>query len=1233
MFTEGLDQTAINWIKQGSEVEQNHARSPLTEKIGLPFPLPRSPLAFSSPTYKSTHVLPPLKFHSGLLRPRNPATLSLDSNEEEEEDDDESVASAPDDSGGADSGWNYSEEESLRYSDVEYLEKPVEKRYDEDMFGSKLSTKLNHKVSSLNKGVLKEGLRVEVPGNYRRFTDGELGFGGGAYQKTVGGGSFQLHEKVQLHNAYGIPISDNMQNNVVDLGTPSAPPIVDIGREENKSGAESEPREDSGGLNGRERGFGDEMPISNESADRFHSNTEVSSDWRVKSTKEEHVERENKKVAGDKEALGSYGQTNLCDNSPYYDTRLHKLLLQPRGVQSLGRMDTANTEQGPLKVKRIVGKVRVEVKKLRIIPRRKLKSTYSSAIYMQVGTEYVRHVSSLVKTSINSLGIASLSVASEERLSCLFHLKSSAEDSQVEPGSSICLRPGTGDYHEFFPDNQGDALLLEVRDTKKTIKGRAVIPIASLTDNPNDRIRWWPIYHDDQECVGKVQLSIGGTIRCDETAHIKSGPIVETLAYDLLLEAAMRAQHFHARNLRTEGSWKWLLLEFADYYGVSDSYSKLRYLSYVMNVATPTEDCLELVYELLEPIIEARTGKSLTRQEKSILLDCETQVESLLETVFENYKSLDENSPTGLADTFGFTPEVAAPALAPAVQVFILLHDILSQDAQSMLRNYLQAAAAKRCRKHMLETDEFVSNNSDSFLIDSITITTAYSKMKNLCTNLVNEIQADIKINNQHILPISIDLSSITAAVYSTELCKRLRGFLATWPPSSPQSHVNELLIATADFQRNLESWNVSPMHGGVEARNLYHDYIMVWIQDMQLNLLELCKAEKVPWSGVLTNHSTSPFAEEMYEKIKEMLIEYEVVMNRWPQYSLVVENAVANVERAIIKALEKQYSDILAPLKDSIPKRLGMQVQKITGRQSTALYSIPSQLGTFLNTIKRILDVLHCKVEDILKSWASYLPVVGDKKSLFGEQMNAITVLLRTKYKNYMQATVVELVNNMQANRNTRLKRILEETKEADGEAEVRERMQMLSSQLIDSISNLHEVFSSHIFIATCRGFWDKMGQVVLRFLEGRKENRVWYNGSYYALGILDDTFASQMQRLQGNSLQDKDLEPPRSIIEARSILCRDTTNATDSSTYFNPHQFFAILVEQQSYINFHLSRRCHHIHRHQYGGTTTTSTATTTTTAPLLKTTTTSTSFGSRRLNSRRLNTSEDNHRNHED
>lgn len=71
-----------------------------------------------------------------------------------------------------------------------------------------------------------------------------------------------------------------------------------------------------------------------------------------------------------------------------------------------------------------------------------------------------------------------------------------------------------------------------------------------------------------------------------------------------------------------------------------------------------------------------------------------------------------------------------------------------------------------------------------------------------------------------------------------------------------------------------------------------------------------------------------------------------------------------------------------------------------------------------------------------------------------------------------------------MQENRSTRLKRILEETKEEDGEVEIREGMQMLSLQLIESITNLHEVFSSQIFVATCRGLWDRMGQVSALYL-----------------------------------------------------------------------------------------------------------------------------------------------------
>ncbi|CAN6479608.1 unnamed protein product [Victoria cruziana] len=159
---------------------------------------------------------------------------------------------------------------------------------------------------------------------------------------------------------------------------------------------------------------------------------------------------------------------------------------------------------------------------------------------------------------------------------------------------------------------------------------------------------------------------------------------------------------------------------------------------------------------------------------------------------------------------------------------------------------------------------------------------------------------------------------------------------------------------------------------------------------------------------------------------------------------------------------------------------------------------------------------------------------------------------MLRTKYKNYLQALVDKLMRNTEANRSIRLKKVLEETKEAEGEAEIRERMQPLSLQLAETISNLHDVFSSRIFVTICRGFWDRMGQCILSFLESKKENRIWYRGSYHALAILDDTFASQMQRLQGNSLQDKDVDPPRSVIESRSILCRDTQNAAERSNYY---------------------------------------------------------------------------------
>ncbi|KAG5060050.1 hypothetical protein JHK85_001105 [Glycine max] len=124
---------------------------------------------------------------------------------------------------------------------------------------------------------------------------------------------------------------------------------------------------------------------------------------------------------------------------------------------------------------------------------------------------------------------------------------------------------------------------------------------------------------------------------------------------------------------------------------------------------------------------------------------------------------------------------------------------------------------------------------------------------------------------------------NLSASIYSTELCNRLRAFLIYCPPMGPSSPVAELVIATSDFQRYLVRWGIGSIKGGVDAKELFHLYILVWIQDKRLSLLESCKLDKVKWSGVRTQHSTTPFVDDMYERLKETLTDYEVIICRWP--------------------------------------------------------------------------------------------------------------------------------------------------------------------------------------------------------------------------------------------------------------------------------------------------------------------------------------------------------------
>ncbi|KAG5543870.1 hypothetical protein RHGRI_016584 [Rhododendron griersonianum] len=771
-----------------------------------------------------------------------------------------------------------------------------------------------------------------------------------------------------------------------------------------------------------------------------------------------------------------------------------------------------------------------------------------SLAYVQASAQYVKQVSGLLKIGVTTLRSSSSSrEVVQETYSCFLRLKSSSDD------DAIRMQPGSGETHVFLPDSLGDDLIVEVLDSQGKQFGRVLAQVASITEDPGDKLRWWSIYREpDHELVGKLQLFINYSTVLDENSNLKCGSVAETVAYDLVLEVAMKVQHFQQRNLLLHGPWKWLLTEFASYYGVSDAYTRLRYLSYVMDVATPTADCLTLVYDLLYPVVmKGNSRRTLSHQENRILGEIEDQINEILALVFKNYKSLDESVPSGIMDVVKPATGLAALVLEPAVKLFTLLQDILSPEAQNKLYSYFQAAAKKRSRWHLTETDEFVTGNNEGCLIDAFTMTSAYQKMKSLCLNIRNEIFTDMEIHSQHVLPSFIDLPNLSSAIYSAELCSRLRSFLIACPPTGPSPPVAELIIATADFQRDLSSWNINPVKGGVDAKELFHLYIMLWIQDKRLSLLETCKLDKVKWSGVRTQHSTTPFVDEMYERLKETLNDYEVIICRWPEYTFVLENAIADVEKAIVEALEKQYADVLAPLKENLtPKKFGLKYVQKLAKRSVCPYLVPDELGILLNSMKRMLDILRPRIEYQLKSWGSCIPDGGTTAP--GERLSEVTVMLRTKFRNYLQAVVEKLAENTRLQNATKLKKILQDSKETVVDSDVRNRMQQLTDQLTSTMNHLHTVFESHVFISICRGYWDRMGQDVLSFLENRKENRSWYKGSRVAVSILDDTFASQMQQLLGNALQEKDIEPPKTIVEVQSMLCRDAPSHKGSTYYY---------------------------------------------------------------------------------
>ncbi|KAJ8765471.1 hypothetical protein K2173_014593 [Erythroxylum novogranatense] len=83
-----------------------------------------------------------------------------------------------------------------------------------------------------------------------------------------------------------------------------------------------------------------------------------------------------------------------------------------------------------------------------------------------------------------------------------------------------------------------------------------------------------------------------------------------------------------------------------------------------------------------------------------------------------------------------------------------------------------------------------------------------------------------------------------------------------------------------------------------------------------------------------------------MPAQMKETLNAYDAIVCHWTQCIVDMKNALADVEEAIIKALDKQYADVLSPLKDNFnPKLYGLKHFQKLSKRTGKIYFVPDEV------------------------------------------------------------------------------------------------------------------------------------------------------------------------------------------------------------------------------------------------------------------------------------------------
>ncbi|KAK9868824.1 hypothetical protein WJX84_006782 [Apatococcus fuscideae] len=724
--------------------------------------------------------------------------------------------------------------------------------------------------------------------------------------------------------------------------------------------------------------------------------------------------------------------------------------------------------------------------------------------------------------------------------------------------------------------------------------------------------------------------------------------------YDVALDAALHAQACDARNLAVTGEWEWLLRDFAAMYGIRETYTVLAHLRWVVRPenATSTAGCLELLGAELEPLKRAQADKGLLLQENALLSRIETAVEALLARTFESYYSLKDDMPSGILEGGDPAPEQPAPALVPAVLLAGVLRDILRPTDAEWLKERFQVAAEKRYHQLEKASEEQIpgqqgrqqpprsgnvpggqgggsptgplmqgSPQSDSQVrpssgqyqqqhVGGVGPDAAYARLEALCSAIKTELQRDLHIHDQAILPSSVNLPQVTAAEYCKLFLARLRDVLDVYPPPQPTKPAVDLLVKVGEYQSYLAWHNLLPPPGhagSLDAFEVFRPHVLGWILTSQEALCQRCRVieattyataaagpeGRMPEDG---RSHVAPLVEEMLQRLNSEVNRYDRVITFWHQFGPDLEAAVCTVLRETTAAVTRQCGLVAV---DGPPEGVMVVPEQRRSPNKMAAGGWPSlwrfkpgapgpgantgsvlpHEAVLLNSLRRMLTVVP-QIEHTIGRWygkgaqnshpsaggntVPTSPVTGGPAPTadwdgppLGVQFAQLVKELRSEYGAAVTLAAERIATAVFSGGRS-INGILQRHGLTGTPAIMQQQVEPVLQAMEDVLGSLTQTLDGRVYVAMGRGLWDFTAREIYEYadeLAESKENQGAWRGrqnAAAALDVVDNFFTAVLSGTLNHGLQSKDLDLPMHSDKAHKLLAENTAAINMSYTVY---------------------------------------------------------------------------------